>query len=278
MHDSIWGNFLTRSKFFYVGSITALILLLLLVLSKALPALAPIWLGCGIVMVVVFMALLAYGSSNLSFNYFIHSVSTLNTNPSESNHPARKSIALTFDDGPVAQSAQILDILKKHDIKATFFLIGERVQKNPQLARRMINEGHSIGNHSYQHGHLFNLKLTAGLRQEITQCNQTIYQHTGKNTSLFRAPHGVMTPHLAKAIQMTNMHSIGWNVRSFDTVITDPDKLLRKIMSQLSDNCVVLLHDYPEVTAKILPQLIENAHSQGYTFSVIDDESNNSDQ
>lgn len=128
-----------------------------------------------------YLIIFAIGCSRIQWNFFLTSQNKL----AQNNMPR---IALTFDDGPTPQSEVILDILKKYNVKANFFLVGSRVAQFPDIALRMVNEGHSIGNHSQSHSHLINTKMTAALAQEILECNQTIYTHTGHATKLFRPP------------------------------------------------------------------------------------------
>lgn len=254
-----------RSKFFYATSITLVLLACGIWAFFNLPSIRHLPLAGGLLL-ALYVLLLTNGSARLRWNYFLRSENTL---PVIKNPQKTKRIALTFDDGPSERSAAVLDILKQHQVPATFFVIGQRVLERPELTRRMLTEGHALGNHSHTHGHLFNFKWAAAARLEIDVCNDAIKQATGTSATLFRAPHGVMTAHLAAAIQGAQMRSIGWDVRSFDTASKNPETLLARIMSQLQNRSIILLHDDCEITAEILPALIQQARTQGFEFAAI---------
>ena len=101
---------------------------------------------------------------------------------------------------------------------------------------------------------------------EIEQTNSLIQELTGVVPNLFRPPYGITNPNLSRAVKWTGMASIGWNIRSFDTKLKDPDKLMKRILSKVKGGDIILLHDSMEVTMKILTPLIEQAKQMGYTF------------
>lgn len=180
-----------------------------------------------------------------------------------------KQIALTFDDGPGEYTEQILDILKKENVQASFFLIGNNIAGKEELVKRMKEEGHIIGNHSYDHGRKFDWQSSRLMIQEIEQTNQLIEDITGEKPRYFRPPYGVTNPNLAKAIRATEMKSVAWNVRSFDTMAKSEEKLLKRILKLAKPNAIILLHDRCEITAKILPQLIFDLKAKNYELSLI---------
>lgn len=180
-----------------------------------------------------------------------------------------KQIALTFDDGPGEYTERILDILKKEKVQASFFLIGNNIAGKEGLVKRMKAEGHIIGNHSYDHGRKFDWQSTQSMIQEIEQTNQEIEGITGERPRYFRPPYGVTNPNLAKAISATEMKSVAWNVRSFDTMAKSGEKLLKRILKLAKPNAIILLHDRCEITAKILPQLIFDLKAKGYELTLI---------
>ena len=179
-------------------------------------------------------------------------------------------ITLTFDDGPASQTAAILDILKVQGVPAAFFSIGRNAAANPDLVRRWATEGHIIGNHSYHHGFNFDWKSAKAMAAEIEETNQTINSITGLTPKLFRPPYGVTNPNLGKAIRKTGMHSIGWNIRSFDTTAKEPAQLLARILDQLTGGDIILLHDSMPLTREILTELIVRARQKGFTFVALD--------
>lgn len=179
-------------------------------------------------------------------------------------------VALTFDDGPSIETSRILDILKREKVEAAFFCIGKNVQSQPELIKRWEEENHLIGNHSYNHGFHFDWKSAVAMREEIEKTNKTIENITGKKPRLFRPPYGVTNPNLAKAIKSSQMHSIGWSVRSYDTTARDPEKLLARILKQTNSGDVILLHDSMKITADILTDLIAAIRSKGFSFARVD--------
>jgi len=184
-------------------------------------------------------------------------------------HQTQKQIALTFDDGPAEQTATILDILKKEKIKATFFLIGKNIEGRENLIRRMPDEGHSIGNHSFHHGFHFDWQSAQKMKDELQLTNEAIRNITGQEVKLFRPPYGVTNPNLAKAVANTGLRSIGWSLRSMDTVAKEETALLQKILGKVKSRDIILLHDRCEVTAKMLPALITALKERNYSFTTL---------
>lgn len=211
-----------------------------------------------IIAAVVYVHLLVFGAIKIRWNFFVRS---LHNNPA-----AAQQLALTFDDGPAAQTHRILDVLKNEGVQAGFFTIGKNAAQHPDIVRRWDEDGHVIGNHSYTHGFNFDWQPVRIMCRELEQTNAIIREITGKTPRLFRPPYGVTNPNLAKAIQKTGMLSIGWSIRSFDTAAKDPDALLHRILSQVKGGDIILLHDNMDITCEILTTLIHAAREKGYTF------------
>jgi peptidoglycan/xylan/chitin deacetylase (PgdA/CDA1 family) len=209
----------------------------------------------------VYISLLVLGTIFIRWNFYIRSFNK------SSN---KKLVALTFDDGPAEQTAAILDVLKKEGVEAAFFSIGKNAAAHPELVKRWDAEGHVVGNHSYDHGFNFDWKLSKNMVKELEQTNNTIKSLIGKTPRLFRPPYGVTNPNLAKAVHRTNMHSIGWNIRSFDTTAKDPKELLERILLKVEGGDIILLHDSMLITKEILTGLINSVRQKGYTFARID--------
>ncbi len=210
-----------------------------------------------IVPVAVHFIIFFIGAINIRQNFYLRSLY---------KGKNEKLLSLTFDDGPTPYTNEILDILKNQNVKATFFTIGVHAAKHPQLVIRWHNEGHTIGNHSYNHGFNFDWLSSKKMAVEIEQTNSLIQELTGVVPNLFRPPYGITNPNLSRAVKWTGMASIGWNIRSFDTKLKDPDKLMKRILSKVKGGDIILLHDSMEVTMKILTPLIEQAKQMGYTF------------
>jgi len=181
-----------------------------------------------------------------------------------------KLLALTFDDGPAKETAAILDILKNEKISAAFFCIGKHAAQHPGLVKRWHAEGHLTANHSYHHGFNFDWQSASKMADEIEETNRLLKEITGQKPKLFRPPYGVTNPNLARAVRITGMQSVGWNIRSFDTTANDPQQLLARILNKLQGGDIILLHDSMEITREILTQLIHSAQQKGFTFVRVD--------
>ncbi len=179
-----------------------------------------------------------------------------------------KVIALTFDDGPWPRwTEQILDILKKNNIKATFFMVGEVVQDYPQLAKQVVLDGHAIGNHTRTHPyHQFN---EAGASEEIDRTAELIYKTTGVRTSLFRPPGGILTNGLAAYAQKQNNVVVMWSDDATDYRRPSPERLAHNVLRDAKPGGIVLMHDgggNRSNTVAALPEIISELKKQGYKF------------
>ncbi len=182
-----------------------------------------------------------------------------------------KEISLSFDDGPANEyTARVLDILKENNASAVFFCIGKKMQGNEALLKRMINEGHIIGNHSNSHHPFFPLYSPKQILKELELTSQTCQEITGLYPRFFRPPYGVTNPNLKKAIYSGGFISVGWSIRSYDTVIGNEEKLLNRILTRLKPGAIILLHDTSQSTVKILPRLLKEIRNKGYAISRLD--------
>ncbi len=182
-----------------------------------------------------------------------------------------RQIAISFDDGPApAHTAEILQVLRSHQVPAVFFCIGKNIAGNEVLLQQIFNEGHIIGNHSYSHHFWFDMFSTKSMMADLQQMSETVKATLGVQPLLFRPPYGVTTPNMRNVMDKTGYKAIGWNIRSLDTVIKDEEKLLEKITGKLQPGAIVLLHDTSATTLAILPRFIVEARSKGYEFVRID--------
>ncbi|HEY8396616.1 MAG TPA: polysaccharide deacetylase family protein [Flavihumibacter sp.] len=215
---------------------------------------------------MAYFSLLVWGSMRIDSQFYTRAICR-----APSKHETSKKIAISFDDGPMEEyTPQILDTLRQFNAPAVFFCIGQRVEANARLAKRIVEEGHIIGNHSYTHHALIDLYGTARLTRELADTNRAIEEATGKKPRYFRPPYGVTTPNLAKAIKNGAMTTIGWNLRSMDTVARSGEQLLEKLRKEVKPGAIVLLHDTMAVTASVLPRFIEALKEQGYEIVPID--------
>jgi peptidoglycan/xylan/chitin deacetylase (PgdA/CDA1 family) len=179
----------------------------------------------------------------------------------------QKHLSLSFDDGPDAeQTPKVLDLLKEKNIKAIFFLVGRNIEGNEHLLKRMVDEGHSIGNHSYAHVNSFGFKSFMAVKEDLQKSQQLIEEASGREIKLFRPPFGVTNPNIAKAARLLNYIVVGWSIRSLDTTGVAPAKTIKRVSKRLKPGKLILLHDNHERIIPILEGIIEDAEKKKYTF------------
>jgi peptidoglycan/xylan/chitin deacetylase (PgdA/CDA1 family) len=198
------------------------------------------------------------GAYFIGLNFHLTSINSLNTND--------KKVLLTFDDGPHANTIKVLEVLKKYDVKAVFFIIGKNIQANEAILKQIVADGHQIGNHSFSHHNFIDLWSTKKVTEDFASCQKLIEQYQ-PNTKLFRPPYGVTNPNIAKALKQLNLQSIGWNVRSYDTSIKDVEKIKQRVLAQLKPGAIILLHDRLDFMPELLEALIPAIKENGYEFS-----------
>jgi peptidoglycan/xylan/chitin deacetylase (PgdA/CDA1 family) len=162
--------------------------------------------------------------------------------------PARAAsqgaVAITIDDGPDPDvTPLVLELLEREGARATFFCVGERVLRNPDLAREMIRRGHCIENHSQRHRHNFSLLGPRGMRAEITRAQDAIQATIGVRPQFFRAPAGLRNPFLDPLLAGMNLQLASWTRRGFDTVNNDATTVLARLTGGLKGGDILLLHD-----------------------------------
>jgi peptidoglycan/xylan/chitin deacetylase (PgdA/CDA1 family) len=157
--------------------------------------------------------------------------------------PGSHQIALTYDDGPNdPNTLRLLEVLAKHNVHATFFLIGRYVQQQPQIARAIVQAGHVVGNHTFTHPLLI-FKSEAGIRQELTQCRDALQDAIGKHSNLFRPPFGGRRPAVLRIARELGLEPIMWNVTGYDWNAPPAERIEGKVAKQMRGGDVVLLHD-----------------------------------
>ena len=183
----------------------------------------------------------------------------------------KKQIAITFDDGPAAaHTPEILDVLRKADVKAAFFCIGNRIAGNEIILQRVKEEGHIIGNHSFSHHFWFDMYSADKMIADLQRMDEAMERATGLRPRLFRPPYGVTNPNVKKAILRGGYTPIGWSVRSMDTVTKDSRKLLAKINGAIEPGAVFLFHDTCSSTLEALPAFIAEVKNRGYEIVPLD--------
>ncbi|MEP6846758.1 MAG: polysaccharide deacetylase family protein [Panacibacter sp.] len=214
-------------------------------------------------LVFVYSLILFWGCYYVGSGFFIKIVCKANTD--------KKEIAISFDDGPAENfTPGILALLKKNNIEAAFFCIGNRIKGNENLLKQVHEQGHIIGNHSYSHHALFDLFSAKKITADLRMMDEETVKALGLKSKLFRPPYGVTNPNVKKAIINGNYIPVGWSIRSLDTVIKDEKKLFTRITRSLKPGDIVLFHDTSKTTLEILQRFIDYVHSSGYTFVRLD--------
>jgi peptidoglycan/xylan/chitin deacetylase (PgdA/CDA1 family) len=212
---------------------------------------------------LAYVSILFCGCYFIQLGYFFKSVC--------SGDGGKKEIALSFDDGPDPSfTPAILDLLKAEGVETIFFCIGKKIPGREGILQRIIEEGHLIGNHSYSHHHLFDLFSADKMQDDLQQMNDITKAVTGLTPKFFRPPYGVTNPNLKKAVERGGYISIGWSVRSLDTVISDENRLLQKVLKRVKPGSILLFHDTSETTVKILQPLIGKLRENGYEIVRLD--------
>jgi peptidoglycan-N-acetylglucosamine deacetylase len=185
-----------------------------------------------------------------------------------------KQIALTFDDGPNdPHTLQLLDVLAKHEVHATFFLIGRYVRQRPDIVREIAKQGHVIGNHTFTHPLLI-FQPASRIRREILQCRQAITDAVGEHSNFFRPPWGGRRPGIFRLVRDLGLEPIMWNVTGYDWNAPSADYIEQKVSMKIRGGDVVLLHDGSHTafgadrskTVEAVDRLITRYKADGHEF------------
>jgi peptidoglycan/xylan/chitin deacetylase (PgdA/CDA1 family) len=199
-------------------------------------------------------------------------------------HVSLKLVALTFDDGPYGDATnQILDILKKEKVPATFFLLGINVEKYPAITKRIVNEGHVIGNHSYSHSESLSKMSTADFEADVRHAENLIVSVTGLQPRYFRPPFGMHTPSMDQQLKEMGYFVVLWDFGAGDfKQDTSSDTIVKRIIGNTlkwqKRREIILLHDgrdvqigYPRQNViQALPQLIKRLKKLHYRFVTLE--------
>jgi peptidoglycan/xylan/chitin deacetylase (PgdA/CDA1 family) len=188
-----------------------------------------------------------------------------------------KQIALTYDDGPNdPHTLQLLEVLARHDARATFFLIGRYVQQRPDIVRELIKAGHVVGNHTFTHPHLITTG-TVETRKQLEECQRVVREVTGELPRLFRPPFGGRRPATLRIARSLGMEPVMWNVTSWDWKAPPAEKIVRTCMRQMRGGDVILMHDGSHISLGVdrsqtviaTERLIERYKPEGYEFVAV---------
>lgn len=188
-----------------------------------------------------------------------------------------RQLALTYDDGPnEPHTLRLLEVLAKHDVHATFFLVGRYVQQQPAIVREIVTAGHVVGNHTFTHP-LLTFKSAAEIRQQLSDCRSALEDAVGASSSLFRPPFGGRRPAVLRIARELGLETVMWNVTGFDWDAPPSEVIEQKVAKQIRGGDVILLHDggHKQVgadrsqTVLATDRLVTKYKSEGYEFVTI---------
>ena len=179
-------------------------------------------------------------------------------------------IALTFDDGPsAANTPKLLDILAKRHVKATFFVLGECVQQNPEILKREVAEGHEVASHSWSHPDLAKMS-EAGVRDQLQRTQDIIVQTTGVTPKLMRPPYGALSEKQRKWVNSQFGYKvILWAVDPLDWKRPGPSVVARRILSETRNGNIILAHDIHAQTIEAMPEVLDGLLAKGFKFVTV---------
>lgn len=249
---------------------------------------------CILVIVLSIIVFMVWASASIRSGVYVRAFCRENTD--------RKVVYLTFDDGPhPPETERVLDVLRERGARATFFLIGSKVSGNEAVLRRMLEEGHALGLHTYSHAGTFPLLSFDKMLADVNEGKRAVESVAGKKISLFRPPFGVTNPTIAKVVRTLGLQTVGWDVRSFDTMFCKSSEhsckqsgysckqseysckqsgysckqsghdwyvsVVERIMKQVRPGSVILLHDRLDGASELLALLLDSLAASGYEFT-----------
>ena len=184
----------------------------------------------------------------------------------------QKIIALTFDDGPhPTKTDEILNVLSKYNVKATFFVIGENAVKYPQVLKKVAMQGHEIGNHTFDHKSIYKLHENE-LQSSVKRCEECVEEIIGKKPRCFRPPEGFMNDEIATKIKETGYDVILWKIDTYDWKGRSASDIYKTVVDGINCGDIILMHDYiwrTSYTAKALDMIIPKLKDMGYSFVTV---------
>ncbi|MCM1126952.1 MAG: polysaccharide deacetylase family protein [Lachnospiraceae bacterium] len=179
-----------------------------------------------------------------------------------------KKIALTFDDGPHPYyTRQLLKGLKEREVKATFFITGKNVETYPDIVKEIHEEGHLIGNHTYNHTQLTS-QNEEKFKEEIIKTNEVIKEVTGEDTIYIRPPYGSWNKEFEKEL---NMFPVLWNIDPLDWCSSNVSCIVKNVCSKVDENDIILMHDQYKTTVTAALEIVDRLTEEGYEFVTVDE-------
>jgi peptidoglycan-N-acetylglucosamine deacetylase len=184
---------------------------------------------------------------------------------------SKDQIVITFDDGPDESiTPKVLEVLKKHHVKATFFCIGKKAEKYPHLIKLAYDEGHIIANHSNCHENMYGFYSVNRIFKDIVICNLELKKIIKVTPNFFRPPFGVTNPNMKRALKRYPLIPVGWSLRTLDTVNKDPAKLMARL-KKTKPGDIVLFHDRVENIDKVLDEYLLFCKQQNWQIAPLDE-------
>lgn len=183
-----------------------------------------------------------------------------------------REVWLTIDDGPSTDTAAVLEVLARHDAKATFFVKGSLVEENRDAVKAMLAAGHSVANHSFSHpSGTFWCLPPSRIAREIASADAVLSTIEGTSRRWFRAPVGMKNPAVHPELRKRGMRLIGWTVRGFDALSSDPSEIIGRIVPRLRPGAIIVLHQGRPHSAATIEKVIAAIRAEGYEIVVPDD-------
>jgi len=215
---------------------------------------------------IAYLVLVGLGVAFIKMRFFCNALCNGTT--------GKMQVALTFDDGPDPLATPLLlDELKRTKVPAAFFCVGRKVLDNPALVKRILDEGHVIGNHTFSHKWWTNFMFGKLLFDEIARAQAAIKNVVDYEPAYFRPPVGLTNPHFDGALKKMRLTMVGWSVRSFDRLCSNPAKVVDRIVNKTHDGAVIVLHDgdaTPDFLVNVVSRVVRILRQRGYTFVGLD--------
>jgi len=190
----------------------------------------------------------------------------------EKGKSGSRALALTFDDGPhPVTTRQVLEILEQHGARATFFLLGHKVEAHPDVVKEIRDAGHELGIHGFHHDHLFSLRSSRYARSQIERTQQAIERACGVRPTLFRPPIGFASHLTFRGAERAGVQLVAWTVRSLDGIASArPASVAARVIARLTDGAIILMHDSSErddfapASIAALPAILQAMRERGF--------------
>ncbi len=213
---------------------------------------------------VVLVCLLGVCISTSSYSKVITASTTERKIPIYCVEEDEKKVSISFDAAwGNEQTETLLSILDDKNVKATFFLVGEWVDKYSDSVKEIAKRGHDVENHSDTHAHLPELS-DDGIKKELVDCNNKIKELTGKSPTLFRPPYGDYNNNVVKVTNDINMYCVQWDIDSLDWKDPTPQQMVERIKNNLKNGSIILMHNGAKNTPEALPMIIDTIKAEGY--------------